>query len=89
MDAGYERLIGASCSQKSNTSSQLLIKTVVSLDIGRKLNETKAFIEPSTASPASIYLFKVNNRNTRANMFKVNNKDTRTTPMTLFWCLYC
>ena len=22
-------------------------------------------------------------------MFKVNNKETRTTPMALFWCLYC
>ena len=22
-------------------------------------------------------------------MFKFNNKDTRTTPLSLFWCLYC
>ena len=42
--------------------------------------------------PASIYLLKVNNRNTRNkvwNMFKVNNKDSRMTSMTSFWCLYC
>ena len=33
--------------------------------------------------PASIYLLKVNNRNTRTiNMFKVNNKDNSTTQLT-------
>ena len=42
-------------------------------------------------NPIGIYLLKVNNRDTRTRceMFKVNNKDTRTTPMPLFWCLYC
>ena len=47
--------------------------------------------DPSS-SLASIYLLKVNNKNTRTrNMFKVNNKDNGTTPMTWFWCwcLYC
>ena len=44
--------------------------------------------------PANIYLFKVNNgnsRNTRKawNMFKANNKNTRTTSSTSFWCFYC
>ena len=44
-------------------------------------------------TPAGIYLFQVNIRNTRTryeiNMFKVNNKNTRTTRMASFWCLYC
>ena len=43
-------------------------------------------------APVNIYLFRVNNKNTRKryeNLFKVNNKDTRTTSMTLFWCFYC
>ena len=42
--------------------------------------------------PAGIYMFKVNNRNTRRRCkicFKVNNKDTRTSPLVSFWCLYC
>ena len=41
--------------------------------------------------PAIMYLFKVNNKDTRKkwNMFKVNNKDTRATPMTSFCCHYC
>ena len=37
--------------------------------------------------PANIFLFKVNNRNTRKkvrNMFKINNKNTRMTSMTSF-----
>ena len=37
----------------------------------------------SEVFPAGIYIFKVNNRNTRAkvgNMLKVNNKVTKTTP---------
>ena len=36
--------------------------------------------------PASVYLFKVSNRNTgiRCELFKVNNKDTRTTSSALF-----
>ena len=40
--------------------------------------------------PANIYLFKVNNRNTKKvwNIFKVNNKDTRTTSMTSFWYIF-
>ena len=39
------------------------------------------------SNPASIYLLKVNNRNTRAkvwSMFKVNNEDTKTTPWRRF-----
>ena len=42
-------------------------------------------------SQANIYLFKVNNRNTKkvANSFKVNNKDARTTSLTSFCYLYC
>ena len=41
--------------------------------------------------PANIYLFKINDRNTRkrCNMFKVNNKNNRMTSMTSFWCFYC
>ena len=41
--------------------------------------------------PANIYLFKVNNKNTRKSCekFKVNNKNTRTTSRTSFWCFYC
>ena len=41
--------------------------------------------------PANVYLFKVNNRNTRKiwNMFKVNNKKTRTMSMASFWYFYC
>ena len=37
---------------------------------------------------AVIYLFEVNNANTRNvwNLFYINNKDT---PVTLFWCIYC
>ena len=35
--------------------------------------------------PVHIYLFKVNNRNTRKKC-EVNNKNTR---MTSFWCFYC
>ena len=52
-----------------------------------KLNEIFIWI----LIPASNYIFKVNNRNTRTRcqMFKVNNKDTRTTPLSSFWCLYC
>ena len=40
---------------------------------------------------AGICLLKVNNRNTRASfeICSVTNKDTRTTPMALFWCLFC
>ena len=36
--------------------------------------------------PASLFLFKVSNRNTeiRCELFKVNNKDTRTTSLALF-----
>ena len=40
---------------------------------------------PERLVPVNIYLFKVNNKNTRKryeNMFKINNKDTRTTSMT-------
>ena len=41
-----------------------------------------------SSSLASIYLLKVNNRNTRTrNTFKVNNKDTGTTPVTWFLVL--
>ena len=42
-----------------------------------------------TMCPAGIYLFKVNNGNTRTvlNMFKVKNKDTRTTLLTSL-CFY-
>ena len=39
--------------------------------------------------PGNIYVFKVNNRNTRKRynfMFKVNGKNTR---MRSFWCSYC
>ena len=45
----------------------------------------------SSHSPASIFLFKVNNGNTRTmwNLFKVNNKDSVMKSMTQFWCLYC
>ena len=42
--------------------------------------------------PASIYLFKVSNKNTRKklwNMFKVNNKNTSTTSVTSFRFFYC
>ena len=40
--------------------------------------------------PANIYLFKVNNGNTRKmwNMFKANNKNTRTKKHQ-FCCFYC
>ena len=40
--------------------------------------------------PTSIYVLRVNNRNTDKvwDMFKVNNKDTRMTPVASFWCLY-
>ena len=38
-------------------------------------------------SPASIYLFRVNNGNTNSlwNLFKIKNKDTKTTSLTSFW----
>ena len=55
-------------------------------------------------NPIGIYMFRVNNRNTRIrceirskltiktlerrNMFIVNNKNTRMTPLVSFWCLY-
>ena len=41
--------------------------------------------------PVGIYMFKVNNRNTRKRCetcTKVTKKNTRTTSVTLFWCLY-
>ena len=39
--------------------------------------------------PANIYLFKVNNRNTRkrCKIFKVNNKNTKTTVVLVFLLL--
>ena len=42
--------------------------------------------------PATIYLHKVNNRNTRKRtwtMSKVNNKITRMTSMMSLWCFHC
>ena len=42
-------------------------------------------------SPVSIYMFKVNKRNTRASR-EIRSKLTIKTPerhMTLSWCLYC
>ena len=43
------------------------------------------YFNPFVHNPGNIYLFKVNNRNTRKgiNMFKVN-KNTRTTSMASF-----
>ena len=41
--------------------------------------------------PANIYLFKVNNRNTKKkvwNMFKVNNNNTRKTSLTSLWYFF-
>ena len=41
--------------------------------------------------PVCIYLFKVNNGNTRkmCGIFKINNEDIRKTSLASFWCLYC
>ena len=41
-------------------------------------------------NPTNIYLFKVNNSDSRKKVkyVKVNNKNTRTTSMTSFWCFY-
>ena len=61
---------------------------------GRLFLESFPSLQTNTLS-ASIYLFKVSNRNTYEilfhnvwNMFKVNYKDTTLRPLTLFWCLY-
>ena len=46
----------------------------------------------SGPNPANIYLFKVNNRNTRKKvwkMFNVDNKDTWGKSLVSFWCYYC
>ena len=42
------------------------------------------WVLPRARSPANIYLFKVNNKNTRKkwNILKVNSKNTRTTSLT-------
>ena len=62
-------------------------------DIGRKLTD-RAFFASVTLKvckfPAGNYMFKVNNRNTRAKCeICLKFKDTRTTLMASFWYLYC
>ena len=50
----------------------------------------KLLTQSEATIPIGDWMFKVNNRNTRArcDMFKVNNKDTRTTPLASFCFFY-
>ena len=50
-------------------------------------NEGKNLVK-SNLNPAGIYMFKVNNRNTRTRC-EICSKLTIKTPERSFWCLYC
>ena len=83
-------------------SKTSLIKLVIKYYLMLLLLLLRAAAGTTTQTyPTNIYLFKVNNENTRKiceicskltiwlwKLFKVNNKDTRTTSMTSFSCLY-
>ena len=74
--------------KKTRTNSRYC-SCVFTVDFEHVFNDSVYLL---SSPPANIYLFKVNNENTRKRCeiySKLTIKTPKKTSMTLFWCVYC